>query len=284
MRITAALAIGTLVLVPPAIQAQAQVQAPRDADGTPFFLRKAEAPAEALKAYQQQPYRPVRMAEVHSAGFLTEGQLFSFGSAVGASEPGRGAGQGSPAIVALGSSFSVEAPEGDSYEVGDSLIIAVVAAGPKDWGDRVKPSAMVVVTGSEGRRADARIVAIYGTLRSGQAVYRAESIANPGEVKPVASPSGPAGSMIAAREIRELLVPTSHIYADLGQRDGIQVGDFVEVRRGASATDSAVTDLEAMATGQVVHVSPNSSTIKLMKVIAPQILPGAPVVRVATLP
>jgi hypothetical protein len=48
--------------------------------------------------------------------------------------------------------------------------------------------------------------------------------------------------------------------------------------------DSAAAPLEPMATGQVVHVSANSSTVKLMNVLAPQILPGAPVVRVATLP
>jgi hypothetical protein len=278
MRFTVALVVGTLVSAP------LSAQAPTDADGTPFFLRKAQPPADALKAYQQQPYRPVRPAEVHSAGFLTEGQLFAFGGAVGATEPSRGVGQGSPAISALGSAFSVDAPDGESYSPGDTLLVATVDAGPKGWGERVIPTGLVVVTSSNGRRADTEVLAIYGAMRGGQVVYRAEAFVNPGEVKPVASESGPTGAVIAARETRELLVPTSHIYTDLGQRDGIKIGDFVEVRRGAMTIDSAAAPLEPMATGQVVHVSANSSTVKLMNVLAPQILPGAPVVRVATLP
>ena len=39
-----------------------------------------------------------------------------------------------------------------------------------------------------------------------------------------------------------------------------------------------------MATGQVLRVNARSSTIKLLRVVAPGIAPGTPVVRVATLP
>jgi hypothetical protein len=101
---------------------------------------------------------------------------------------------------------------------------------------------------------------------------------NPGEVKPVPA-DGPVGAVIAARESRELMMPGGHLYSDLGQRDGVKPGDFVEVR-----LDAADADGSPMATGQILHVSPNSSTVKLMNVTRPQIHPGTAVVRVATLP
>lgn len=272
MRMTYALFLGTMAAVPLA------AQAPSDADGRPFFLRKAETPVVALQAYREKPYFPIRPSEVHSAGFLTEEQPMSFGLALGGSNPRASRTQGSPAVTALESIFEVEAPEGATYQPGDTLIVANVTAGPKDWGDRVIPTGMLVVKESHGRHTLTRVVAIYGPLRGGQAVYRMEPIVNPGQVKPVAA-AGPVGGVIAARELRELLMPAGHLFSDLGQRDGVKLGDFVEVRR-----DAADAETTPMATGQVVHVSPNSSTIKLMNVSHPQILPGTPVVRIATLP
>lgn len=272
MRINSVLIVGTLVSAPLA------AQAPSDASGRPFFLRKAEPPSIALQAYQEKPYLPVRASEVRSAGFLTEEQEMVFGRAIGNTAPGEARTQGSPAMTGLGSWLSVEAPEGGSYAVGDTLIVAIVSQGPKGWGDRVIPTGMAVVTATNARQADTRILAIYGALRGGQAVFRVEPIANPGEVKPVAV-VGPVGAVISAREVRELLMPAGHLFTDLGQRDGVKLGDFVEVRR--DATD---TDVPPMATGQVVHVSANSSTVKLMNVLSPHIVAGNAVVRVATLP
>lgn len=272
MRMTTALALATLVAVP------LVAQAPSDADGRPFFLRRAEPPSIALQAYREKPYLPIRPSEVRSAGFLTEDQLMGFGQALGNTMDGPARTQGSPAVTALESRFEVEAPEGGNYQPGDTLMVAIVRAGPKGWGERVVPTGMVVIDESHGRHAIGRVVAIYGPLRGGQAVYRAEPIANPGQVKPVPA-AGPVGAVIAAREVRELLMPGGHLYSDLGVRDGVALGDFVEVR--LEANDAETTP---MATGQVVHISPNSSTIKLMNVSRPHIVPGTPVVRIATLP
>ena len=270
MRISFALLLGSLISVPLA------AQAPSDSDGRPFFLRRAEPPSIALQAYKEKPYIPIRASEVRSAGFLTEDQPMTFGLALGS--PGTSRTQGHPAVTGLEAPFDVEAPEGSSYAVGDSLMVAVVSEGPKGWGERVIPTGMLVVTASHSRHAETRVVAIYGPLRGDQVVYRVEPIANPGEVRPVPA-AGPVGEVIAAREVRELLMPAGHLFTDLGQRDGMKLGDFVEVRRVAS-------DAEAppMATGQVVHVTTNSSTIKLMNVLTPQIVAGTSVVRVATLP
>jgi hypothetical protein len=270
--------ISTLILAILTV-APLAAQAPRDADGRPFFLRRAEPPAVALQAYKEKPYYPIRAAEVRAAGFLTEDQVMTFGRALGGASASVNRAQATtPAVTALESIFEVEAPDGANYQPGDTLIVALVSAGPKGWGERVIPTGMVIVTESHGRHALGRVAAIYGPMRGGQVVYRAEAIANPGQVRPIAA-SGPAGGVIGTREVRELVMPTGHIYSDLGQRDGVKLGDFVEVRRDAADAESA-----PMATGQIVHLGPNSSTIKLMNVSDPEMPPGTPVVRVATLP
>ncbi len=259
-------------------------QAPSDPDGTPFFLRKVPPPADALKAYSEQPYRPVRNGEVYSAAFLTEGREMAFGEAIGPSSVALST-PGGTAVTALGTAISVRPPEGGSYRVGDTLVVAEVRSGPRDWGEVVVPTGLVVVTGHAEHQALAGVVAIYGFMRGGQAVFPAAPISNPGEVRPVAVDEGPEGAMIAPLTERELMMTGGHLFSDLGQRDGIRIGDFVELRSGARNDDERPeSTTELMATGQVVHVSQNSSTIKLTNVLNPALRPGAAVVRVATLP
>jgi hypothetical protein len=71
----------------------------------------------------------------------------------------------------------------------------------------------------------------------------------------------------------------------MGRDDGIRLGDFVQVRRRPGPRTNAADSVdELMATAQVVHVGPRSSTIRVIEVISPEVQAGAPVVRVATLP
>lgn len=278
MRAKLLLLTGLIVAIPLA------AQAPTDPDGTPFFLRKVPPPADALKAYSEQPYRPLRTGEVYSAAFLTEGRELPFGTTIGSSSSA--SQTPSPAAVtSLGTAMSVRPPQGGSYRVGDTLIVAEVTAGPNDWGKRVIPTGVLVVTGQTEHQVLTEVVAIYGFVRGGQAVFPASPVANPGQVRPVAVQDGPTGVIIASVMPRELMMSGGHLFSDLGQRDGIRLGDFVEVRRPATVDDRVAESAGGvMATGQVVHLSPNSSTIKLTNVLMPDIRPGTPIVRVATLP
>src|SRR5262245_26192661 len=96
MRCTPILMLGLLTAAPLA------AQAPRDADGRPFFLRRAEPPAVALQAYKEKPYFPIRAPEVRAAGFLTEDQVMTFGVALGGSSGSVNRAQATtPAITAL---------------------------------------------------------------------------------------------------------------------------------------------------------------------------------------
>lgn len=260
-------------------------QAPSDPDGTPFFLRKPPPPADALKAYTDQPYRPVRRGEVQSAAFLTEGVQMAFGRALGPTQPSQIRSQGGASVTAIGTDFAVRPPSGGSYRVGDTLMVATVSAGPRNWGERVIPTAMLVVTGELDGAVVTRVTAIYGVLTADQVVYLAAPFGSPGIVQPVPVSDGPTGAVIAPVTPRELMMSSGHLFTDLGQRDGVRIGDFVELRRGGGSASQAVGAAgESMATGQVVYVGPNSSTVKLTNVIEPDIRAGTQVVRVATLP
>lgn len=275
------LVITAIVLAGPALPGQA----PQLADGTPFFLRKPEPPADALQAYREKPYRPVRPSELRAAGFLIEANSPGFGRALGPVSPPQVRGWVAPAVTSVGTIFAVRPPDGTTYTVGDTLVVAIVESGPRHWGDAVIPTGLLVVSSQGERQTLTNVVAIYGTLRAGQAVYPAGTVTDPGQVTPVPTPSGPRGEVIASRQARELLTPGNHMFIDLGSTDGMKVGDFVSIRRRPEPrTNAAATIDEEMATAQVVHVSQESSTIKLINVLSPSIPPGTPVVRVASLP
>lgn len=261
-------------------------QAPRLPDGTPFFLRKPEPPGEALRAYREKPYRPVRVGEIRSAGFIREDGMPPFGRALGPVSPPHITTYAAVAVMGIGSEFAVSPPEGSSYAVGDTLTVAEVYRGPRGWGDVVEPTGMLVVTGQDARQTLTRVVAVYGNLREGQAVLPTAPVADPGQVVPVPAAGGPSGEVIGVLQRGHLSQSGGHLLVDLGTEDGMRVGDFVSIRRtGERRTNTAAETVdEPMATGQVVRLGRSSGTVKPINVIAPDIVAGTRVTRVATLP
>lgn len=277
MRAISALLIVALATPPLAAQ---------QGDTTLAFLRPAGQTAQdALRAYKERTYEPLRISEVRAAGFLTEGALMPFGQSLGPVTPQMVATAGKTAAMMVGSAFAVQPPEGGRYAVGDTLIVATSHPGPRNWGDAIVPTGMVRVVEINDRQTITEVVSIYGPMRSGQVVYPAEPVASPGRVAPVATPDGPSGIVLASRTPRELQMPGGLLFTDLGREDGMRLGDFVQVRRRPGPRVNAADSVdELMATAQVVHVGPRSSTIRVIEVMSPEVQPGAPVVRVATLP
>lgn len=275
----------TLLLFAAALVAAPLAAQDAGADTTLFFLKKPEPPSEALKAYVQKPYRPIRPSEVRSASFLTEGQKLPFGRALGPTSPPDVDSYGASAVAERGSHFAVRPPEGGSYRAGDTLLVATRRLGPKGWGDIIEPTGLLEVTAAGPRQTVTKVIRIYGPMREGQVVFPAGPVPHAGEVRPVPTPDGPTGSVIVADEAGSLMMPSTHMFIDLGRDDGIKIGDFVAIRRrSAPRVNAPDTIEEPMATGQVVAVGGASSTIKLVEVQSPTIAPGTPAVRIATLP
>lgn len=236
------------------------------------------------RAAEAVPYVPVRIGQSYSAGFLSEMRLLPFGRVLGAVTPPQIRTAAGGAVITLGGQIAIRPPAGASYAKGDTVLLAFTAPGPKGWGEVITPTGLARVREVGGNQTIAEILAIYGPIRDGQVTLPLEPISNPGAVQPIKT-SGPTATMIAPRESRELLQPGNVVFIDAGRAAGIRLGDFVQIRRRPARRLNAPDQVdELMATGQVVLVNEKHSSVSLGAIISPDIAPGTPVVRVATLP
>jgi LysM domain-containing protein len=255
-------------------------------DQAPLF--SAERPrtaAEILKAYTDQPYRPLRQSEFYSSGFLTENQRLPFGRVLGPVTPQQIKAVNSRANALPFTTIAVEAPKGATYEVGDSLLLAQIGHELEPYGDVVIPTGLARVIETVDDRYIANIVATYGPIRNGQRVLPAESF-SPGvgrRAVPVAD--GVRGALIGGLGRQDLKEPQMVIFINKGREDGVAPGDLFEVRRRPQRlSDGTIRVNELMATLQIVHVRDRTATGMLLNVISPDIPPGTEVLQVAKLP
>lgn len=249
------------------------------------FLRRAPDGADrSFAAYRNQPYRPVRSGEVRSAGFLTERRSMPFGRVLGPVTPPVMHATESSETALPGSVIAVLPPPGAAYQRGDTVLLARVVPGPDGWGDIIVPTGLARIGDHTPRQTFATVIAMYGPVRMGQVALPLEPVNNPGMVQPVAI-TGPTGEIIAGRETRELEQVGGVMFINVGGAAGVRIGDFIAVhRRAGPRLNAADTADDVVAVAQVVRVGDKSSTIKLIRVIDPDIRAGAPVVRIATLP
>src|SRR5687767_3546037 len=114
---------------------------------------------DVLRAYTDQPYRPLRPGEFYAAGFLSESERLPWGRVLG--------GTSTPAIHRLSDRTSsttfeeiaIRPPRNASYHVGDSLLLAridrVLPTGR--WGEVVVPVGIARVTSVEEQQVLARV-------------------------------------------------------------------------------------------------------------------------------
>jgi hypothetical protein len=253
-------------------------------DPLAYLQRDANPTDTAFSAYRSTPYQPVRPGEVRSAGFLTEQRSLPFGQVLGAVDPEQVHAAQSLEVMLAGSLIAVVPPNGAAYQAGDTLVIARRIPGPEGWGDIVIPTGLAQVGDHTPRQTMARVIAMYGAIRTGDVTLPIEPVASSSGETP-ADVAGPRGTIIAGQQPHELTQAGTDMFIDMGRAAGIRIGDFVQVRRRPTARlDAPDTIDELMAVGQVVHVGEKTSTIKLTRVIDPDIRPGTPVVRTATLP
>jgi murein DD-endopeptidase MepM/ murein hydrolase activator NlpD len=262
--------------------AASQDPAPRD---SLFARRRGVDAATALRTYREQPYEPLRKGEFYSSGFLTEGESLAMGRLLGDVTPQQIRSLTDRAAVPLQATVAVLPPAGASYQVGDSLLLAQLMPGPRGYGEVVYPTGLARVTGHNGRQALATVVAVYSTVRNGQAALPAERFAPGGASRAQRVENGVAGTVLGQRDARELKQPQNVLFLDVGRRDGVARGDIFELRRDPGPRPGAADTMdELMAVAQVVHVRERSATVRLLNVVAPDIPVGTRAVQVAKLP
>lgn len=250
-----------------------------------FGPPRAKAMEETLRAYTEQPYRPLRESEFHSSGFLTERERLPFGKVLGPVTP--------PQIKAMAQNVSalpytvmaVQAPRGATYEVGDTLLTVRLGQEVERYGDAVIPTGLARVVDTANARYLVEIVAIYGPIRAGQKVLPAESFTQAGGSKAVPVEQGVTATLLGGPGRQELKAPQMVVFLDKGRQDGVAPGDLFEARRSPRRLpDGSIRVDEVMATMQVVHVRERSATARLLTIVSPDIVPGTEVRQVAKLP
>jgi len=252
----------------------------------PLFQRsRARTVAEILKAYTDQPYRPLRPSEFYSSGFLTENQRLPYGRVLGPVTPQQIKASNSRANALPYTTVALAAPRGASYEVGDTLLVVQLGEEIDPYGHIVRPTGLAQVTESVDGHFLATIVAIYGPIRNGQRVLPVESFSPGAGTRAVPIADGVRGSLLGGLGRQELKEPQMVVFIDKGREDGVARGDLFEVRRRPQRlSDGTLRVNELMATLQIVHVRDHTATAMVLNVVSPDIPPGTDVTQVAKLP
>jgi LysM repeat protein len=250
-----------------------------------FSAQRRRSVAEILKAYTEQPYRPLRRSEFYASGFLTENQRLPYGRVLGPVTPQQIKAGNSRANALPYSTIAIDAPRGGTYQVGDSLLILQLGREIEPYGDVVVPTGLARIIETVEDRYLATIVATYGPVRNGQLLLPIESFSPGSGQRAVPVSDGVKGKLIGGLGRQELKEPQMIVFIDKGRGDGVAPGDLFEVRRRPQRMpDGTMRVNELMATLQIVHVRDRTATGLVLNVISPDIPPGTDVLQVAKLP
>lgn len=240
---------------------------------------------DVLRAYTNQPYRPMRAGEFYAAGFLSEGERLPWGIVLGATA--------TPAIHRLSERTSattfdeiaIKPPSRASYHVGDSLLIARIdrALSQARWGDVVVPLGVARVTSVERQQVLARVIMQFGRIRGGQLAMPLEPFKDPGEVRPTPVQQGLEGRLVDARDVRPIAGAQQFFFIDKGRAEGVVLGDIFEVYRPAEGVPGAPSE-EVRAVLMIVHTREHSATGLILQIGHPGLVPGLPVRLIKKMP
>ncbi len=258
----------------------------RPEDQEPLFERqRTRSVADILRAYTEQPYRPLRRSEFYSSGFLTENERLPYGRVLGPVPPQQIRATSNRASALPYTIIAIDAPQGATYEVGDSLLLVQLRGELEPYGHIVSPTGLARVLEAVDGQYLASIVATYGPIRNGQRVLPVESFSPGSGARAVAVSDGVRGSLLGGLGRQDLKEPQMVVFIDKGRESGVAAGDLFEIRRRPQRlSDGTLRVDEVMATLQIVHVRDRTATALVLNVISPDIPPGTDVLQVAKLP
>lgn len=261
--------------------------ADREADpATALFRRQRVMSAQnAFRLYRETVPLAVSASEFFSAGFLTDADPVSLGTLLGAVSPERVAAPTGKVALQRFSRVALGAPSGVTYGRGDSVLIVQEREGPLGYGKLLVPTGVARVIGPDQGQTVAEIVAVYGPVRAGQSIAPLPHFTDPGRVESKPVSGGIEGHVLMAREAHQLRIPQQILIIDVGQKDGVALGDVFEARGTAGRANESVLQPvdELMAVLKVVHVRERTAAVKIVTVTAPHLAAGTRVRQVAKL-
>ncbi len=258
-----------------------------DVDLTPLVGERQRAGllGPSLELSLERYYRPIRRSEFYSSGFLSEQQPLPFGSVLGTTAPLQIEEVSTRTTALLHARIGIRPPVGGTYQVGDTLLIALVRHTVEGHGQVVAPTGLARVVDVSRPENLAVVIAAYAPIRDHQVVLPAERFVDPGNVRPVPISDGIRAHLVGSRDRQPLTGPQDVLFLDKGRADGVGLGDLFELhqRPRARAGMATVTD-DLMATVQVVHLGEHTATVRVVTVAQPDIPLGTEARQVAKLP
>jgi hypothetical protein len=254
-------------------------------DTTHLFPPARGMAAIALTSERAVVQHPLHRTDFYSSGFLTEDDPLPFGTVHGPVTPSEIPTSQPRTATTLYSRIAIDPPEGATYQVGDTLLLANASGKLEGYGRVVEPRGLARVYQVTQGSAICEVVAVFGEILPGQVTLPAEKFTDPGAVKPVPVSEGISAEVIGWPGRRELKGSGIVLFLDKGKRDGVAPGDVFEVRRTPGRhSDGSISIAEVMATVQVVHVRDRSATTRVLGVVSPNIPRGSHAFQVGKLP
>ena len=240
---------------------------------------------DVLRAYTNQPYRPLRAGEFYAAGFLSENERLPWGRALGATATSAIPRLSDRSSATTFEEIAIRPPKNASYHVGDSLLLAridrVLEHG--SWGEVVVPTGIARVTSVEEQQVLARIIAQFGRIHDGQLAMPLEPFRDPGQVRPTPVEQGLTGKLLAARDPHPIAGAQQYFFIDKGRSDGVALGDVFEIYRPAQGFVGSASE-EVRGVLMIVHTREHSATGLLIQIVHPGLDPGLPVRLIKKMP
>ncbi|PYO29485.1 MAG: hypothetical protein DMD73_01665 [Gemmatimonadetes bacterium] len=282
---TVVAAADTTAVVDTTVEAPPPPPGPTEIYQTIFDRRRtpSQEVRDELRAYANQPYRPLRRGEFYSAGFLTEQERLPYGRVLGNTE--------TPAIPRLTERSSattfdqiaIQAPRNASYHVGDSLLIVRVDRDITGWGGVVVPVGVARVTEPQRRQVLADVVMQFGRIHEGHLALPLEPFKDPGQVRPTPVDGGLEGTVIAQRDTHVLTGPQQVIFINRGRVDGVSPGDVFEAFKPASGMPGTSSE-QVQVIVEIVHTRDHSSSGLILNIEHANLVPGMPVRLIRKMP
>ncbi|HEY6807775.1 MAG TPA: LysM peptidoglycan-binding domain-containing protein, partial [Gemmatimonadales bacterium] len=246
----------------------AQIEAPpppppplEPAGGTIFD--RPETPGDqvqnSLRAYLNQPYRPLRRDEYYSAGWLTEDEHLPWATVLGTTSVPAIPKLSDRTTASIYEEIALQAPSGASYHIGDSLLLARLDRDVPDWGTIVVPLGIARVTSVQPKQVLADVIAQFGRIRDGNLAVPLEPFHDPGQVRPATVAQGLEGHLIGPRDIHALAGSQAIYFIDRGRTDGVVPGDVFEVYRPATGVPGTASE-QVRVQLLIVHTRQNSAS------------------------
>ena len=238
---------------------------------------------EVLRAYTNQPYRPLRRGEFYAAGFLTEQERLPYGRVLGNTSI--------PAIPRLTDrstattfdQISIQPPRSASYHVGDSLLIVRIDRAIAGWGGVVVPVGVARVTELQRRQVLGDVIMQFGRIHDGHLALPLEPFKDPGQVRPTPVDGGLEGVVVAERDLHVLAGPQQIVFINRGRADGVTAGDVFEVFRPAAGIPGTASE-QMQVVLQIVHTRDHSASGLILNIGHPKLVPGMPVRLIRKMP